>query len=58
MGHRPAGYNCGMFLLWLLALVIGIYGVVEVLRGEVIFGILLIVLAFLIGPGGYSIFTH
>lgn len=47
-----------MFLLWLLALVIGIYGVVEVLRGEIIFGIVLIVLACLVGPGGYSIFNH
>lgn len=43
-------------LLLILAVLIGVYGLVQLLRGEVIFGLVLIVLAFLVGPGGYSIF--
>jgi len=45
-----------MFLLWLLAVIIGIWGVVSLFRGEVILGVVLIIVAFLVGPGGYSIF--
>jgi hypothetical protein len=45
-----------MFLIWLLAVVIGIAGVVSLVRGEILWGIGLIILAFIVGPGGYSIF--
>ena len=44
-------------LLWLIALVIGVVGAVQILQGQLLFGILLIVLACAIGPGGYSIFN-
>ena len=44
-------------LLWILAVLIGIWGVVTLVRGQVLFGILLIIAAFLIGPGGVSIFN-
>ncbi|MGH8894803.1 MAG: GPGG-motif small membrane protein [Actinomycetes bacterium] len=44
-------------LLWLLAVLIGIWGVVTLIRGQVLMGIVLIVVAFLVGPGGVSIFT-
>jgi hypothetical protein len=47
-----------MFLLWLLAVLIGIWGLVTLVRGEVILGIVLIIVAFLVGPGGYSIFNR
>jgi hypothetical protein len=43
-------------LLWLLAVVIAIVGVVQLLQGQIIFGIVLLVVACLVGPGGYSIF--
>ncbi len=43
-------------LLWILAVIVGIIGVVRITRGDVLVGILLIILAFLIGPGGVSIF--
>ncbi len=46
-----------MFLVWLLAVVIGIAGIVALFRGETLWGIGLIILAFIVGPGGYSIFT-
>ena len=45
-------------LLWLAAVVVGIIGVVQLLQGQVLFGILLLVLACAIGPGGYSIFAR
>ncbi len=44
-------------LLWILAVLIGIWGVVTLIRGQVLLGIVLIVVAFLVGPCGVSIFT-
>lgn len=45
------------FVLWLIAVVLVFYGIVTAVRGEVILGIVLIVLGLLIGPGGVSLFT-
>ena len=47
-----------MFLLWLLAVVIGIAGIVSLFRGQILWGVVLIILAFVVGPGGYSIFDE
>jgi len=44
------------FILWLIAVVVVIVGIVQLLQGQILFGVALIVLGFLIGPGGYSIF--
>jgi hypothetical protein len=44
------------FVLWLIAVIIGIIGIVQLFQGQIILGIVLLVVAFLIGPGGYSIF--
>ena len=44
-------------LLWIVAVLIGIWGIVTLIRGQVLLGIVLIVVAFLVGPGGVSIFT-
>lgn len=43
-------------LLWLIAVAIAIAGVVQVLQGQILFGIVLFIVACLVGPGGYSIF--
>jgi hypothetical protein len=43
-------------LLPVLAAIIAIVGVVQLLQGQVIFGIVLLIVAALVGPGGYSIF--
>lgn len=43
-------------LLFVLAVLIGVYGLVCLFQGNIVAGLLLIVLAFLVGPGGYSIF--
>ena len=44
------------FLLWIVAAVLVIWGIVTLIRGAVIGGIVLIVLGLIVGPGGYSIF--
>jgi hypothetical protein len=44
-------------LLWIIAVIIGIAGIVALLRRQFVWGIILIVVAFLVGPGGYSIFS-
>ena len=51
------GHNGGMnFLLWIVAVVLAVVGVVQLLQGQIILGIVLLVAACLVGPGGYSIF--
>ena len=45
------------FILWLIAVVLVIAGIVQLVRGGVLPGIVLIVLGLLIGPGGVGIFT-
>jgi len=42
-------------LLWIIAVVLVIAGIVQLIQGQVLFGALLIVGGFLVGPGGYSI---
>jgi hypothetical protein len=44
-------------LLWILAVLIGIWGVVTLTRGQILVGIVLIIVAFLVGPGGVSVFA-
>ncbi|HEX2422588.1 MAG TPA: GPGG-motif small membrane protein [Actinomycetota bacterium] len=43
-------------LLWIVAAVLVIWGIVTIVRGGVLVGIVLIVVGLLIGPGGVSIF--
>jgi hypothetical protein len=45
-------------LLWLIAALLVISGVVSLIRGQVVAGAVLIVLGLLIGPGGVSIFSR
>lgn len=44
-------------ILWIIAVVLVIAGVTSLLRGSVLGGVALIVLGFLVGPGGVSLFT-
>ena len=44
-------------VLWILAVVLVVSGVLAIVRGQLLWGIVLIVVALLIGPGGYSIFA-
>lgn len=43
-------------ILWIIAAIFVIGGIVTVLRGSVLYGIVLIIIGLLIGPGGVSIF--
>lgn len=43
-------------LLWIIAALLVISGVVSLVRGQVLYGVLLIVVGLLVGPGGVSIF--
>lgn len=45
------------FLLWLLAVILVIVGIVMCVQRRWLLGIALIVVGFLVGPGGVSIFT-
>lgn len=44
-------------LLWILAVILVVAGVVTLVRGAVLAGVLLIIVGLLVGPGGVSIFT-
>jgi hypothetical protein len=43
-------------ILWLIAAVLAIVGIVQLIQGQILLGIILIIVACLVGPGGYSIF--
>jgi hypothetical protein len=46
------------FLLWILAVILVIAGIVTLLNGSVILGIVLIIVGLAVGPGGWSIFNR
>jgi hypothetical protein len=45
------------FLLWVLAVVLVVSEIVALLRRQILWGIVLIVVGFLVGPGGVSVFS-
>jgi hypothetical protein len=56
MDRHRAATGRHLMILWLVAVVIAIVGVVQLLQGQILLAILLFVAACLVGPGGYSIF--
>jgi Family of unknown function (DUF5699) len=44
------------FILWVIAVVLVIAGIVQLFQGQLLLGLVLIVLGFLVGPGGFSTF--
>jgi hypothetical protein len=44
-------------LLWIIAAVLVVLGIFRIVRGDLLWGIVLIVVGLLIGPGGVSIFN-
>jgi hypothetical protein len=54
--HQVLGRNDMATILWIIAVVLVISGIVTLIRGQMLFGILLIVVGLLVGPGGVSIF--
>jgi hypothetical protein len=45
-------------ILWIIAAIIAIVGIVQLFQGQILLGIVLLVVACLVGPGGYSIFSR
>jgi hypothetical protein len=44
-------------ILWIIAAILVISGIVALVRSEIVWGIVLIVVGLLVGPGGVSLFT-
>ncbi len=57
-GERSGGTPAVMSgtLLWIIAAILVVVGVVQIVQGQLILGIVLIVAGLLVGPGGVSIF--
>jgi hypothetical protein len=44
------------FLLWIIAVILVVAGIVALVRREILWGIVLIIVGLLVGPGGVSVF--
>jgi hypothetical protein len=44
-------------ILWIIAAILVISGIFAIIRSQLVWGIVLIVVGLLVGPGGVSIFT-
>ncbi|WP_168929414.1 GPGG-motif small membrane protein [Nocardioides sp. GY 10113] len=44
------------FILWLIAVVLVVAGIIRLVQRDILWGVVLIVVGLLIGPGGVSIF--
>ena len=44
-------------ILWILAVILVIVGIVQLFQGQIILGVILIVVGLGVGPGGYSFFN-
>jgi hypothetical protein len=56
--HSATGYFPLMgTLLWILAVILVVAGIFAIIRRQLIWGIVLIIVGLLVGPGDVSIFT-
>lgn len=44
-------------ILWIIAVILVVSGVVALVRGQMLWGAVLIIVGLLVGPGGVSLFT-
>jgi len=44
-------------LLWIVAVILVVAGIYALIRREVLWGVVLIIVGLLVGPGGVSLFT-
>jgi hypothetical protein len=44
-------------ILWILAVVLVVAGVLAIIRKQVLWGVVLIVVGLIVGPGGVSLFS-
>lgn len=45
-------------MLWIGAVIVGIIGIVQLFQGQILLGVILLVVAAAIGPGGFSVFRR
>lgn len=45
-------------ILWIIAAILVIVGIVQLFQGQILLGIVLIIAGCLVGPGGYSVFQR
>ena len=57
LGLMLAATEGAATLLWILAAILVIAGIVTLVRGAVLAGIVLIIVGLLVGPAGVSLFT-
>jgi hypothetical protein len=52
------GYQIDMsLLLWILAVILVVAGILALFRRQILWGVVLIIVGLLVGPGGVSIFS-
>jgi hypothetical protein len=56
IGYLKEEASVSATILWIIAAILVIVGIVQLIQGQIILGIVLIVLGCLVGPGGYSLF--
>ncbi len=44
-------------ILWILAVILVVAGIFAIVRKQVLWGVVLIIVGLLVGPGGVSVFT-
>lgn len=44
------------FILWIIAVILVVWGIVSIFRSRLLMGIVLIIVGLLVGPGGVSLF--
>jgi hypothetical protein len=44
-------------LLWILAVILVVSGIVALIRGQILWGVVLVIVGLVVGPGGVSLFT-
>ena len=52
------GLNMNATILWIIAAVIAVIGIIVLIGGSVVWGVILLIVAAAVGPGGYSIFQR
>ncbi|MDQ4143259.1 MAG: GPGG-motif small membrane protein [Actinomycetota bacterium] len=45
-------------VLWIIAVILAIWGIIQLLNGAILWGIILLILAAGVGPGGWSFFKR
>ena len=57
-GRMGAGTEGIMnFILWIIAVILVVWGIVSIFRSRLLMGIVLIIVGLLVGPGGVSLFS-